>query len=381
MQRARVELPAGRRSRHGTSRGIVVRSLLVFLVLAAIVLSVVGYIFGDVVRPGEMGVRQITMGPYQGFSETALQPGYHWNIPIYSRIHHLPSTLQFLHLSRELPPTKEGENSDVHRAASTLPGRGALEIQTLDGSSVELDTSILFRFYDGTEEGHGGPAELMTKVGGPQDALLRIETAAVNELKKSLGKLSTSEFYNPDKREAEISAAEKGMSARLKDYGVKIEAVLLKRYTYTEERIDSAIFQKNLQDQEERLNTAQGKLSGASAELEKVRVELDAQIKALRAQANKQETVVRSEADLYETTKRAEGDLLVAQARADVDKLRAGALAKSAGASIYLGRELAPLLASLRGGVVSEINPYDLKAWMTRLGVSASAAEPVSKSN
>jgi hypothetical protein len=346
-------------------RGAVVKGVIVLVLLIAVVGSALLYTFGTVVTPGEMGIRQLTMGPGQGFSNRALNPGYHWNIPFYSKIHMVPSTIQYLHLNRASPKDKSETGSHS----------SALEIQTTDGSSVEVDVSILYRFFPSAEEGHGGPADLMTQVGGPQEAVARIENAAVNELKKALGQLSTSEFYVPDDankemREAKMKLATKNIGERVKNFGVAIEAVLLRRYVYTDERIDSAIFNKNLQDQEERLSKAQGNLSEATAKLEEVKAELDTKIRSLQAAADRKITVLRSEGDLYETTKKANADLMVAQAQADVDRLRAKALVASSGAAVYMGKELAPLLASLRGGVVSKIDPYDLVEWMNRLGVA-----------
>lgn len=336
---------------YGDSRGFVAMGLLTFVVVVAIAGGVILYTFGTVVPPGKMGIRQVTLGPYRGFSERALSPGYHWTIPFYSVIHLMPSTMQILDLSRDRQP---------------------VEIQTTDGSSVDVDVSLLYRFYTLAGEGHGGPDDLITKVGSHSEAIKRVETAAMNELRKALGKLSTSEFYNPEKREKEIGEAHEGMNDRLAQFGIRLEAVLLRRYTYREERIDNAIFQKNLQDQEERLNAALSRLAEAKADLERVSAEWDAKIKTLRVKGENEARVLRSEGDLYEAKRTAEGDLEVAKGRAEVEWLKAGALASSAGASIYLGKELAPLLGSLRGGVVSELDPYNLEGWVERFGVQQS---------
>ena len=328
--------------------------LLGILLLA---IMVVGYLFGQVVPPGQMGVRQIAFGFYQGFSKDALPPGYHWSVPFYSTIHLVPQTIQTLNLDRSFI----GENHG-----------GAIEVQTTDGSSVDVDVSILSRFYPTAAADHGGPADLIQGYGvTPESWRSQIRTASINELRKLLGRLSTSEFYDPHLREAAINDAQKALDLRLAKYGIKIEAILLRRYTYTEERIDTAIFQKNLQDQEERMNEAASLFSQAKAELEKVAAEWDAKIKTLRVQGENDARVVRSVADLYETEKRANGDLLVAKARAEIDKLKSEALAKSVGAQVYVGKQLAPLLTSLKGGIVNEVDPYDLNAWVGKMGVGS----------
>ena len=114
-----------------------------------------------------------------------------------------------------------------------------------------------------------------------------------------------------------------------------------------------------------------GKLAEVQAELRQVEAEGDAKIKTLSVEGENKAKVVRSEADLYQQQKMAEGDLLVAQAVAEVDRLKAGVLAKSNGAANYIARELTPLLGSLKGGIVRNANPYDLEAWMKRLGIAS----------
>lgn len=328
---------------------------LTFVVIIA--LLAVAYTFGKVVPPGQLGVRQITFGPYRGFSKDGLKPGYHWSVPVYSTVHLVPQVIQTLHLAR----TNQDEE----------PHGTAVEVQTTDGSSVDVDVSVLSRFYADPSDKHGGPADLIQKFGlNETEWIDRLRTASINEIRKSLGRLSTSEFYDPHKREKAVKDAHDLLDARMAEFGIKIEAILIRRYTYTEHRIDMAIFQKNLQDQEERLNAAASLFSQAKADLEKISAEWDAKIKTLSVQGDNKVRVIRSEADYYETQKKAEGDYLVAKSRAEIDKLRAGALASSSGARIYVGKELAPLLTSLKGGVVSDIDPYNLNQWISKLGVS-----------
>lgn len=331
-------------------------------IILAIIVSIAIYTFGTVVTPGMMGVRQVTFGPKQGFSRIGLTPGYHWSVPFYSKIHIVPQALQQLHLHRE---TQEEWGDSM----------GTLEVQTTDGSSVITDITVWYRFFTATTAEHGGPAELLQRVGTRDDWSQHTSTVVINELKKSLGRLSTSEFYNPSLREQEILKARAEMNKRLNEDGIEVEAVLLRRYTYAEERIDRAIFEKNLQDQEERLNSAASRLAQAKAELEKVAAEWDAKIETLRVDGINKVRVIRSEADLLEKSQIAEADLIVTETKADVEKKKAELLVRSAGAEVYVARELAPLLASLRGGVIEGTDPYDLEMWMRKLGVEKNGSE------
>lgn len=339
--------------------GFVGQNIVVFLVLVSALFFVLSYIFGYVIEPGQMGVRQVNFGPYQGFTKEALRPGYHGSIPFYSKVHILPESIQIFNLHRE-------RGSDF--------GSASVEVQTTDGSSVDIDLSVLSRFYaqpgkDG-ELRHGGPADLVQKVGtSAAQWRATLTRVVVDELRRALGRLSTSEFYNPIERESRINEAHSNINKRLAEFGIKVEAILLRRYIYTESRIDNAIFQKNLQDQEERLNGAASKLAAAKANLEGVAAEWDAKIATLIIQGNNRAKIIRSQGDLFVSEQTARGDLLVAKAQADIERKKAEVLANTQGSEVFVAKEMTPLLNSLRGGIVTDIDPYDLEAWMKRLGM------------
>jgi len=336
------------------------RALLSLFVLLGLGFGFLAYFFGLVVPPGYVGVRQINFGPFQGFSERGLRPGYHWSIPFYSQVHLVPQKIQILQLDREV---------GVH--PDTL---GALDIQTTDGSTVDVDLSILKSFYpdSGVDNGikHGGPSELIRNVGTSKERWdNHLKRTAEDALRRSLGKLYASQFYNPDLREEKVKEAFDDMKPRVAEFGIKLEGLLVRRYTYRTERIDNAIFQKNLQAQEEGLNAAASKLAEAKAKLEQVAAEWDAKIMTLKVEGENKAKVIVSEANLYESQKRADGDLEVAKAQAEVERQKASALAQSEAARTYVAKEIAPLLASLKGGVVSDLDPYNLEAWMKKLGM------------
>ncbi len=353
--------------------GRVLGSTLALLAFLLLLLLGAAYTFGYVVKPGEMGVRKIGFGPGEGFHDEALEPGYHWGVPFlgYSVVYNIPRTVRTLHFHRD---TKNYPQSF-----------GPLDVATdKDRNKVILDVSVLTRFYStpgktkisncDSGEGslelvHGGPADLLRQVGiSPEDWDQRIRTSAGDELRRALGRLSGTDFYNPILREARVCDARLAMNKALARFGIRVEDVLLRRYTYEAESIDEAIFLKNLQDQEKRLNNTLKELAKVQAELQKTEANWDARIKPLRTEGESQVQIIRSEGELYEEKRRSEGDLLVDTARAKSQELQASALARSSGGKIFVAQELARILRSLEGGVVSDVNPYDVDAWVEKLG-------------
>ena len=103
------------------------------------------------------------------------------------------------------------------------------------------------------------------------------------------------------------------------------------------------------------------------AKTEQMRASWDAKIRDLQVEGQTASKVLVSEGELYEAKKRAEGDLLVAKARADVDGAKARVLSEVDGASVYVAREMTPFLKTLTGGVVTDLDPYDVNGGLERL--------------
>ena len=334
-----------------------VKGILTTTITLILAILIIGFTFGTVVPPGHIGIRQITMGPGQGYRKSPMNPGYQWSIPFYSRVHVFPSTLQLINLHRD----EDRDDANV---------KGGLQITTADGAYVEIDVSVLTRFT--SLDNSGSATILISRLGvAPEQWRKHIATVSADNLNRSLSALKTSEFYDPVKRGGALKVAEQNIKEALNQYGIEVIAVLLRRYTYLDQKIDQAIFDKNIQSQEEKLNEQQGRLSEVRAKLEQVSAELDAKIKTLNQEGKGKVQVLRSEADLYQKEKKAEGDLFYAKAEAEVQKLKATVLEGSAGADIYVAKELAPIVATLKGGIVTNIDPYNINEWLNKLGVGA----------
>ncbi len=359
------------------------KRVVVIALVACVALGIVGFTFGIIVPPGKMGVRQINLGPGSGIATRGLEPGLHWRIPFYSDVYILPQSVQLLNFHRAASSTTGSQGGEANGNEDREVSFGSLDIQTSDRATIDVDATILFKLFrePSSVEGaqHGGPQDLIKKVGTTRELWInKVRRVSDDAMKRALGSLATGQFYDPHLREKQLEAAIDYMNHGSKDLGleglhaagIQVDAVLIRRYTYRDERIENAIFQKNLQDQEEALNIAEGKLSEAQARSADTEALGDAQILTLAIQGKADGSIIRSEAELYETKKRSEADLEVAKARAERDRLKATALAKSIGAEVYVARELVPLVGSLKGGIVTSVDPYDLDAWLNKLGVN-----------
>lgn len=346
-------------SRASAQNGRFLASFLVLLGMVCAVLAAIAFIFGTIVPVGSVGVRKIAFGPGQGLRGVSLAPGLQWAIPGYSTIYQVSQTLRILDFSR----SEEG-------GASMF---GSLDIPTVDGTTVDVDAAVLYRFYPtrGTTDGieHGGPADLIQQVGATDVQWSKyLSQVAENELKRALSALSTVEFYEPGAREARVKVAEEALRDRLAPLGVDIQAVLLRRYRYREE-IDQAIFKKNLQELESAYNKVAGEFAEAQRDVNQVEADGNVKIQSLEKRAVGDAEMIRSEGDLYRREKYAQAELLVAEARASVDRMRSEVLSR-VGGEVYVALQLAQFLASLKGGVVTNLDPYDFDAWVKRLGGS-----------
>ncbi len=339
-----------------SERGAILPALGTILLIIVLVVIGLAFFFGSVVPVGSVGVRKIAFGPKQGLLSKSLAPGFHWTIPGYSTIYPVPQSVRVL---------------DFDRDVQSNPGSfGSLDVPTTDGTTVDIDVSILYRFYgaEGSDGGaqHGGPADLLNKVGATEAQWSKyLAQAADNELKRSLGALSTVDFYDPKARQDRVIAAEDSLQSALRPLGIKVESVLLRRYTYREE-IDQAIFKKNLQELESAFNKVAGDFAEAQRDVNKVSADGDVAIQNLDKQGVSEAEKIRSEGDLYRRQKVAEGNLLVAEAKAAVDKMRADVLAQ-VGSDVYVALQLTQVLQTLKGGIVANIDPYDLDQWVKKL--------------
>lgn len=375
----------------------IVKKLLVLLSVFSIGAFILySYVFGTVVKPYEIGVRKNAfnfLGVLQkGYANQGLAPGWHWQVPGLSEIIILPRTFQFVQLNDGSVDSRTGSDQgtagDFKERSLVVPtGDGArvktdiTAISRISSTPVQIDSNNLEQFneYAAKQEGlppfaaqykvsTGGPGDLINYAGELQSGQLGLFSQTLKgELREELSALTSTEFYNPILRERATLRASEKVRKQESSKGIEIWATLLRRYLYEEEKIDNQIFAKNLQEQTEQLNSAKKELAAAEAKTEEARALWDAKIRNLGIEGQTNAEILLSEGALYKEEKVAEGDLLIKTAKADIDKKRSNLYANIEGADVYLAREMAPILGTLGGGIVNNIDPYNLSEWITKL--------------
>jgi hypothetical protein len=320
------------------------------LCLIVIVAGLVAlFTFGKNVPPGYMGLRQTIMGPTAGYEKAGYSPGLYLTIPFFTTVHLLPEGVRILNLE----------------------GKKALAVTTVEGAMVDLGLSVITRINRIPTEDIGGPADLVQSL--TVDDTTRwdahIQNIAEEALLDSFSKLLASEFYLPEKRREALNTATTRIRPRLAKVGIALEAVLIHNFNYQRSEIEDAISAKNIQTKEKELNKALSRLAKVDAELNESEAKLKAEMDIERTKGEQMALRIRSEAALMEAEKKAKGDELVALAESKVKAETAQLLADQKAASRLIAEQMAPLLASLKGGVVADIDPYNLNDWAVRFGI------------
>src|SRR5438067_8893215 len=341
----RVNVPAGGRLR------------VLWIAGAALLVLLISYnSCTTYVRPGEAGVKQIKFGMGKGIEPAVYNTGLHY-IGAGETMHRFPIRVQVLELSNS---RSEGtEDLEGHRVA---PG---VNIQTSEGYTVQVDVTVLYRISD--------PLKVMTTIGpGRQFEDSAVIPRAQQDLRRALGELDAEDFYRGDKRTEKAHDAQAALEAELKDKGIEVVQVLIRRYTY-DQRYQQAIEQRKIQDQTVYKNEAEAKAATANAAKNKIVAEGAASVKVELARGEAEVKKLEAEADLYRRQKAAAGDLLVKLAEAQGTELENQAL-RGVGSENMVGLRMAEALRGTRVVILPSdgeggMNPLDLKTLMRRFDV------------
>ena len=308
------------------------------------------------VKPGEAGVKQIKFGLGKGIEPYVYGTGLHY-IGVGETMHRFPLRVQVLELSSSR--SESTEDLEGHRVA---PG---INIQTSEGYTVQVDVTVLYRIAD--------PLKVMTTIGpGRLFEDSAVIPRAQQDLRRALGELDAEDFYRGAKRTQKAQDAQVALEAELKDKGIQVLQVLVRKYSY-DQRYQQAIEQRKIQDQTVYKNEAEAKAATANAAKNKIVAEGAASVQVELARGEAEVKKLEAQADLYRRTKAADGDLLVKLAEAQGIELENQAL-RGVGSENMVGLRMAEALRGTRVIVLptdgeGAMNPLDLKTLLKRFDV------------
>jgi len=215
---------------------------------------------------------------------------------------------------------------------------GSLKVKTVDGSDVNVDTKVQYRIDPER-------AELVIATSGPGAAYKKkwAMDYARSYCRNYLGALTTEQFYDASKRQAQIVLAQQALNKRLEPYGIRIDSILIPRkprfYSEYEEMIKNKKLadQAVLEEQSKALAAKQKQQTLIVEETNKKNVaveqftgQMKQRIIAAEADAKKAQEgadayydriTIGAEATLYQLTKDAEG--ILARKTAEAEGLQA----------------------------------------------------------
>jgi len=329
---------------------------LLWLGIAVLLVVLVGYnSCTTYIRPGELGVKQISWGLNKGIEPRVYDVGLHY-VGAGEKMHLFPARVQVLELT-----SSSSERSDVEGHRTTQ----AINIQTSEGYTVRVDATVLYRIAD--------PLKVMQTIGpGHLFEDSAVIPRATQDLRRALGELDAEDFYQGTKRMDKAADAQRELAAELTDKGIEVLHIFVRRYVY-DQRYQNAIEQRKIQDQTVFKNEAEAKAAIAAAAKNKIVAEGAAAVLVESSRGDAEVKKLAAQADLYQRTKAADGDLLVKLAEAQGTELENQAL-RAAGAENLVGLRMAEALRgteliALPSDGDTGVNPLDLKTMLKRFDV------------
>lgn len=298
-------------------------------VLGAVIVSAVVSSFATYVRPYEAAIKQSRYGggleeaPYYG-------PRLYFTGPGVTFLR-FPTSVQSLTMNSS--PSEATLDSEGSR---TIP---SLEVDSLDGSKIRIDATILYRIVD--------PHKVMVRVGpGRMFEDNAVIPKANQALKQALGRLRAEDFYSEVLRVQATDRARSDLNEGLAEFGIAVDYVLIRQYYYLKE-YQSQIEERKVQDQLVYTNQSMGESARQEAQRARLDAEGQAAVEVEQKRGEAEVAKIRAEADLYSRKKRAEGDLLVDLANARGTELENSAYETSAGSDNLVGLEMAEVLEGI----------------------------------
>jgi regulator of protease activity HflC (stomatin/prohibitin superfamily) len=316
--------------------------------------QVMGSSCSTYIPPNQVAVRQVYYGSQAGIRPELYGPGLHFVTAGVERLHLFPHDLQIINFS--------DSPSEVSRELRAAP---SIKIQTSDGYNVQLDVTVLYRLSD--------PYRIFVEAGPGRAFEGRLVIPRADRiLRRTLGELNSEQFYQGPHRIEKAKAAHDQLVTELAPYGIRIEAVLVRRYVY-DEKYQQLIEGRKIKDQTVFLRQAEAKAAIEQRKRDTIvaqgKAAQETELSRGRAEVEK----LRAQADLYGRRRAAEGRLLVELADARGTGLENTAL-QGAGSENLVGLKMAESLRGVRVLVLPSdgkdgTNPLDVGGLLRKFQV------------
>ena len=184
------------------------------VVIGAVVLFIVPWIFFTRVEPGQVGVRRSAAA---GVDAEDLAPGWRLRIPGYHKIIYLPSTYFFLDYTNDDQGPQE-----------------PLEIRTKDNNTVTIDVSVPVRIKPGHAHDVVATGNHI-KDGGRYRYQRLAEQTAVSVLREELANLDSVGFYSTERRMEIAQKSLELLNKHLDELHLEAQAVLIRAVKFRPE--------------------------------------------------------------------------------------------------------------------------------------------------
>jgi regulator of protease activity HflC (stomatin/prohibitin superfamily) len=329
--------------------------VLVFLLLA------LSYAFcTQYIHPDEFAVKQVDvpvplLTGASGIHSNIYDTGVHWLVPGSEKFLVFPKSIRAVTLH------SRGKSNETPERFVRF--EDAAHIQTSDGFFINLDVSILYRVVD--------PYKVVREFGaGTLYEQNGIVFQAEPTLKSTMGTLRPEDFFDSAQRVAKQDEARDKFNEFLIPRGLKVEHVLI-RYPQYHEAVQARIEARNIQEQTKQKNIEEAKLAQATADLNEVVKQGEANLSIRLMEGSNYVTRLTAQMESYQRKKASEANRVMALAGAEKQRLINEAY-KGAGSERLVGLEWAKVLSGLdtivlESGGPNGFNPLDLTTLMKQL--------------
>lgn len=312
------------------------------------------------IKPDEFAVKQVDvpvplLTGAAGIHTNTYDTGIQWRLPGCEKFIVFPKNIRAV--------TLRGQKSAVEDSEKFVHYEEAAHIQTSDGFFINLDISILYRVVD--------PYKVVREFGaGALYEQNGIILQAEPTLKATMGTLHPEDFFNAEKRVAKQEESRDKFNEFLIPRGLKVEHVLV-RYPEYHEAVQARIEARNIQEQTKQKNIEEAKLAQATASLNEVIKQGEANLSIKLMEGSNYVTRLTAEMDAYRRKKSSEANRVMAVAEADKQRMINEAY-QGTGSDRLVGLAWAKVLSGLdtivlESGGPNGFNPLDLDALMKQL--------------